>query len=66
MRNLSQKRANLSHMEIQIANLIKAGKDSKEMADILGVSINTVTTHRYHLRTELRIERREGHSKIPS
>jgi DNA-binding response OmpR family regulator len=53
MRNLSQKRANLSHMEIQIANLIKAGKDSKEIADILGVSINTVTTHRYHLRTKL-------------
>jgi DNA-binding response OmpR family regulator len=53
MRGLSQMRANLSHMEIQIANLIKAGKDSKEIADILGVSVNTVTTHRYHLRTKL-------------
>ena len=53
MRGLSQMRANLSHMEIQIANLIKAEKDSKEIADILGVSVNTVTTHRYHLRTKL-------------
>jgi DNA-binding response OmpR family regulator len=57
MRGLSQMRANLSHMEIQIANLIKAGKDSKEIADILGVSVNTVTTHRYHLRTKLGLKR---------
>ena len=45
-------RANLSHMEIQISNLIQARKDSKEIADILGVSVNTLST-RLHLRTKL-------------
>ena len=57
MRGFSQVRANLSHTEIQIANLIKTGKSSKEIADILAVSVNTVTTHRYHLRTKLGLKR---------
>ncbi|MEN6440864.1 MAG: response regulator [Syntrophobacter sp.] len=51
--SLARTHANLSHMEIRIADLIQAGKDNKEIADTLGVSINTVKTHRYHLRTKL-------------
>ena len=54
--SLSQSHTNLSHMEIQIANFIKAGKGNKEIAEILGVSVNTVKTHRYHLRTKLRLK----------
>jgi CheY-like chemotaxis protein/DNA-binding CsgD family transcriptional regulator len=52
---LSHKYANLSPMQVQIANLIKAGKESKDIAKILGVSLNTVMVHRYHLRTKLGI-----------
>jgi len=51
--SLSQPHLNLSDMEIRIANLIQTGKENKEMAEILGVSINTVKTHRYHLRAKL-------------
>jgi DNA-binding NarL/FixJ family response regulator len=51
--SLSQAHLNLSHTEIRIANLIHAGKDTKEIAKLLGVSLNTVKTHRYHLRTKL-------------
>ncbi len=50
-------RANLSHMEIQIANLIQARKNSKEMADILGVSVNTLRARRFHLRKKLGLKR---------
>ncbi|MEM5786423.1 MAG: response regulator [Syntrophobacteraceae bacterium] len=48
---------NLSHMEIQIARLIKSELTNKEIAEILGISINTVTTHRYHMRTKLGLKR---------
>ncbi len=53
MRTLSRQHANISSMEIQVANLIKSGKRNKEIADILGVSLNTVMTHRYRLRSKL-------------
>ena len=53
LKNLSLKHAHISSMEIQVANLIKAGKRNKEIASILGVSLNTVMTHRYRLRTKL-------------
>jgi DNA-binding NarL/FixJ family response regulator len=50
---LSHVHLNLSNMEIRVANLIQIGKGNKELAEILGVSINTVKTHRYNLRTKL-------------
>lgn len=53
---LVQKQGLLSPMEMQVANLIKAGKGNKEIAEILGVSRNTVMTHRYHLRTKLGVK----------
>ena len=56
IKKLSQKYANLSPMQMQIANLIKSGKESKDIAKILGVSLNTIMVHRYHLRTKLGIK----------
>ncbi|MHC1728245.1 MAG: response regulator [Syntrophobacteraceae bacterium] len=53
MKNLSLQHAHISSMEVQVANLIKVGKKNKEIASILGVSLNTVMTHRYHLRSKL-------------
>jgi PAS domain S-box-containing protein len=53
MRGLSERHVNLSPMEVQVANLIKTGRENKEMAEILGVSLNTILTHRYHLRSKL-------------
>jgi FixJ family two-component response regulator len=54
---LSQKYPDLTHMEMQIAGLIKSGKRNKEMAEILGVSINTIMTHRHHLRKKLDLQK---------
>lgn len=52
----SQKHLNLSPMEVQVAKLITSGRENKEIAEILGVSVNTIMTHRYHLRTKLGVK----------
>jgi DNA-binding NarL/FixJ family response regulator len=57
MKNLSLQHAHISSMEVQVANLIKAGKRNKEISTILGISLNTVMTHRYRLRTKLGLKR---------
>jgi len=53
IRCLSNQHVHLSSMEVQVANLIKSGKGNKEIASILGVSVNTILTHRYRLRSKL-------------
>gem|GEM_PF-1481937 len=44
---------NLTPSESRIANLIKFGKTSKEIAEILSLSIRTIETHRRKLRRKL-------------
>lgn len=58
-KNLSAQCAHISSMEVQVANLIKAGRRNKEIASILGVSLNTVMTHRYRLRSKLGLKRKK-------
>jgi PAS domain S-box-containing protein len=52
-RILSSKYSSLTPKEIQIANLIKEGKISKEIAESIGSSTNTVEFHRKNLRKKL-------------
>lgn len=59
LKNLSLQNAHISSMEVQVANLVKAGKRNKEIASILGVSVNTVMTHRYRLRTKLGLRQKK-------
>ena len=59
MKNLSLQHAHISSMEVQVANLIRAGKSNKEIASILGLSINTVMTHRYRLRSKLGLKQKK-------
>jgi DNA-binding CsgD family transcriptional regulator len=40
-------------MEIKVAKLIKGGRASKEIAEILGVAEQTILTHRNNLRAKL-------------
>jgi len=44
---------NLSPTEIQVANLIKEGKTSKEIAQLLCIAEKTVSSHRYQIRKKL-------------
>ena len=46
----------LTPAELQVANLIRQGKSSKEIADDLGLSCRTVETHRRNMRNKLNIK----------
>jgi DNA-binding CsgD family transcriptional regulator len=59
MKNLSLQHSHISAMEVQVANLIKSGKRNKEIASILTVSLNTIMTHRYHLRSKLGLKQKK-------
>jgi DNA-binding CsgD family transcriptional regulator len=43
----------LTPRESEICNLILAGKSSKEITDVLGLSLETVSTHRRNIRKKL-------------
>ncbi|MEI6125324.1 MAG: PAS domain S-box protein [Pseudomonadota bacterium] len=43
----------LSHAEIKVATLVKEGKRSKEIAEIMGLSKRTVDFYRYNIRKKL-------------
>jgi len=53
---LLTKHPRLTHTELQVANLIRQGRSSKEIADDLGLSSRTVETHRRNMRTKLAIK----------
>jgi DNA-binding CsgD family transcriptional regulator/PAS domain-containing protein len=52
---LSINQFNLTPREIQIADLVKDGKQNKEIMEVLCLSIETVKTHRKNIRKKLRI-----------
>ena len=59
LQRLANTKIILTPQEIQVAALVKEGKSSKEIADILTVSENTVSFHRKNLRKKLGL----GHTR---
>jgi len=45
----------LTHKEVMIANLLKDGKSSKEIADLLNITVVGVDFHRKNIRSKLGI-----------
>ena len=61
---LSSAYLSLSPTELQVAHLIKEGRNTKEIAAILNLSPNTVMTHRYKIRTKLGLKRQRKNLHI--
>jgi len=56
MHRLSSKYINLTPSEIQIANLIKQGRNTKEIAKLLNLSARTIKFHRENIRRKIGIK----------
>ena len=56
LRNLTSSYLNLTPREIQVANLVKEGKTTKEMTEILNISATAVDFHRKNLRQKFGIK----------
>ena len=55
--NDPQKNVNsLSHREMEIVAFIQKGLSSKEIADLLSVSVKTVEVHRYNVLRKLNLK----------
>jgi PAS domain S-box-containing protein len=50
---LSSKFLNLTPTELQVASLVKKGRSSNEIAELMNLSPNTILFHRYNLRRKL-------------
>ncbi len=57
---LSVKYLNLTNREVQIANLIKEGKTTKEIASFLNVSESAINVYRYHVRRKLSLTKKHN------
>lgn len=57
---LSTKFRSLTPKEIQVANLIKQGQTTREIARMLNISKRTIDAHRNHIREKLALKKRGG------
>ena len=56
---LSSKYLGLTSKEIQVASLVKEGKTSKEIAELLNVSVRAVEFHRDNIRTKFGLKNKK-------
>lgn len=61
---LSSTYLSLTPKEIQIANLIKDGKNNKDIMELLNISFDTVKTHRQNIRKKLDISKKSINLRV--
>ena len=59
IRRMTERYANFTPKEIQIADLIKKGKTTKEMSQLLLLSTRTIDIHRYNIRRKLNLNKKK-------
>jgi len=59
LHNMTLKNFNLTPKEFHVANLIRDGRTSKEIADFLNVSVGAVDFHRNNIRRKLNLNNRK-------
>jgi len=59
LRKLSAKYVNLTHREMLVASLLRDGKSSKEIADLLNITVSGVEFHRNKMREKLGIKNKK-------
>ena len=63
MRNLFTMLPGLTPMEVRVASLVQEGKSTKEVADLLGVTEDTIRFHRLNLRKKSGLKESKGNLK---
>jgi DNA-binding NarL/FixJ family response regulator len=58
--HLKMRYLNLTHRELQVASLVKEGKSTKEIAELLNIAIKTVVFHRNSLRNKLGLKNQKA------
>jgi DNA-binding CsgD family transcriptional regulator len=56
---LSSKFLNLTPTELQVASLVKDGRSSNEIAELMNLSPHTILFHRHNLRSKLGLKQRK-------
>jgi PAS domain S-box-containing protein len=59
IKSMAARYANFTPKEIQIADLMKKGKTTKEISQILNLSPRTIDIHRYNIRRKLNINKKK-------
>jgi PAS domain S-box-containing protein len=57
---LSSRYLNFTPAEMQVANLVRYGKSSKEIAEFLNVSTQTIDSHRKNIRTKMGLRKKRA------
>jgi DNA-binding CsgD family transcriptional regulator len=59
IRHLTKSYLSLTSTEVKICNMIRSGMQTKEIAQVRGVSVGTINRHREHIRRKLKINNKD-------